>query len=245
VGSAVERFQPGNDVFGISGDSFAEYTCRPEGRAIAPKPASLTFEQAAAVPLAALTALQGLRDKGGLRAGQKVLVNGASGGVGTFAVQIAKALGAEVTGVTSTKNLELVSSLGADRVLDYTREDFTRSDERYDVLLDNAGGRSWSDVKRVLADRAILVRVGGPKGGRILGAVKHLLVMRVASIGSSQTVALFLARPNRDDLLTLRDLVEEGKLRPAIDRTYELSRVPEALEYLGTKHARAKVVITV
>ena len=245
VGAAVEHFQPGDDVFGISGDSFAEYVCRPEDRAIVPKPSGLTFEQAAAVPLAALTALQGLRDKGRVQAGQKVLINGASGGVGTFAVQIAKALGAEVTGVTSTQNVDLVRSLGADHVVDYTRGDFTRSGKRYDVLLDNAGGRSWSDVKRVLVEKGILVRVGGPKGGPILGAVKHLLVMKVASIGSSQTVALFLAKPNRDDLLVLRDLVEEEKLRPAIDRTYELKEVPEALEYLGTKHARAKVVISV
>src|SRR5262249_38675379 len=151
-------------------------------------------------------------------AGQKVLVNGASGGVGTFAVQIAKAFGAEVTGVTSTQNVELVRSLGADHVVDYTREDFTRSEERYDLLLDNAGGRSWADVKRVLVDRGVLVRVGGPKGGPVLGAVKHLFVMKVASIRSSQTVALFLARPNRDDMLVLRDLVEDGKLTPTIDR---------------------------
>jgi NADPH:quinone reductase-like Zn-dependent oxidoreductase len=207
--------------------------------------ASLTFEQAATVPVAALTALQGLRDKGGLQSGQKVLINGASGGVGTFAVQIAKSLGAEVTGVCSTGNVDLVGSLGADQVIDYTRQDFTRSDVRYDLMLDVAGSRSWSECKRVLADEATFVIVGGPKTNRLLGPLSHVAKVRLASLRASQKVVFFLAKMNKEDLVVLQELLEAGRVTPVIDRRYELSKVPEALGYLGEGHASGKVVVTV
>jgi NADPH:quinone reductase-like Zn-dependent oxidoreductase len=245
VGENVTQFQPGDEVFGVKAGAFAEYVSVSEDRAVAPKPPNVTFEHAAAVPVAAITALQGLRDKGRLQPGQKIVINGSSGGVGTFAVQIAKALGAEVTAVCSTRNVELVRSLGADHVIDYTRDDFTLTGERYDLMLDNAGGRSWSDCKRVLADKATLVVVGGPKGNRLLGPASHLIGARLASIGASQSAVPFLATPNRDDLLALYDLVETGKITPVIDRRYELSEISAALDYLGDRHARGKVVVTV
>lgn len=245
VGADVERFRPGDEVFGGSLGAFAEYVCAPASRAVAPKPAGLTFEQAAAVPVAALTALQGLRDKGGLRSGQKVLVNGASGGVGTFAVQVAKALGAEVTGVCSTGNVELVRSLGADEVVDYAREDFTLSGKRYDLLLDVAGGRSWSEITRVLAPEARVVVVGGPKTNRWLGPLAHLARMRLASIRGSRSVVTFLTKMNGDDLATLAGLLEAGTVTPVIDRTYPLDEIRDAVRYLGEGHARGKVVLVV
>jgi len=247
VGGAVTDFRPGDAVFGgTSGGAFAEYVCVPETGALVPKPASLTFEQAAAVPTAAVTALQGLRDHGGLRPGQTVLVNGASGGVGTFAVQLAKALGAaEVTGVCSTRNLDLVSSLGADHVIDYTREDFIRSGRRYDLLLDVAGSRPWSDCRRVLGDKATLVLVGAPKANRWFGPLGHIAGVRLASLRASQRVVFFVAKFNRADFLVLRELLEAGKVTPVIDRRYELSELPAALGYLGEGHARAKVVVAV
>ena len=208
-------------------------------------PANVTFEQAGTVGVAAITALQGLRDKGRVQTGQRVLINGASGGVGTFAVQIAKALGAEVTGVCRTGNVELVRSLGADHVIDYTLEDFTRSGERYDVLLDNAGSRPWSECRGVLTDRGTYVSVGGPKGGWLLGGADRLLKAKLASIRATQTVAPFIAKPNGDDMRAVAELMESGKVAPVIDRRYELGRIAEAFDYLAQWHARAKIAIAV
>jgi NADPH:quinone reductase-like Zn-dependent oxidoreductase len=244
VGTDVADFRSGDEVFGVRSGAFAEYVCAKD--AIALKPSNVTFEQAAAVPVAAVTALQGLRDKGQLEPGQRVLVNGASGGVGTFAVQIAKWLGAEVTGVCSTRNVELVRSLGAVHVVDYTREDFTRGGARYDLLLDVAGGRSWPELTRVLTPNATLVMAGGPKVNRLIGvSARHLIRLRWASLIGSRRALVFLARPNRADLELLAELLEAGTVRPVIDRQYELSEVPDALRYLGEGHARGKVVITV
>jgi NADPH:quinone reductase-like Zn-dependent oxidoreductase len=242
VGKDVTHVQPGDEVFGARSGALAEYVCVRD--AVVRKPANITLEQAAAVPVAAITALQGLRDKGGLQPGQRVLVNGASGGVGTFAVQIAKALGAEVTGVCSTGNVDLVRSLGADHVVDYTREDFTRSGRRYDLLLDVAGSRSWSECKRVLEPKATLVIVGAPKGNRLLGPLSHIIRLRLASVGSSRTVVFFIAKLNRADLDVLRELIEAGKVTPFVDRTYPLSDTAGAFRYLGEGHARGKVVVT-
>jgi NADPH:quinone reductase-like Zn-dependent oxidoreductase len=198
------------------------------------------------VPVAAITALQGLRDKGQLQAGQHVLINGASGGVGTFAVQIAKALGAEVTGVCSTRNVELVRSLGADHVVDYTAEDFTRSDRRYDLMLDVAGGRSWSEYRRVLKPQAKVVIVGAPKGSRVLGPLRHIIRLRVASLlRGSRKAVFFIAKTNRADLEILRELIEAGKVKPVVDKSYPLADTRDAFRYLGEGHARGKVVVTV
>ena len=244
VGRDVTEFRPGDEVFGRSG-AFAEYVCVPADEALALKPANLTFEQAAAVPLAALTALQGLRDTGQLQPGGKVLINGASGGVGTFAVQIAKALGAEVTGVCSTRNVDLVRSLGADHVIDYTQEDFTRSDRRYDLMLDLAGSRSWSACRRVLNPQATLVIVGAPKGNRLLGPLSHMVRVRLAALRSSQKAVFFIAKINKEDMVVLRELLEAGKVTPVIDRRYELSDIADALRYLGEGHAQGKIVLTV
>lgn len=244
IGARVTQFAPGDEVFGGRNGAFAEYVS--VRNAIAPKPANLTFEEAAAVPVAAITALQGLRDKGALEPGQKVLVNGASGGVGTFAVQIAKALGAaHVTGVCSTRNVEVVRSLGADDVVDYTKQDFTHSAERYDVLLDIAGNRSFSECRRVLSRTGRLVIVGGPKTNKLLAPMPHMAGTVVASLIRSQKAIAFLAKLNREDLAVLRDLLEAGKVTPAIDRRYTLDEAPEALRYLGEGHARAKIVIAV
>jgi NADPH:quinone reductase-like Zn-dependent oxidoreductase len=204
VGGNVGRFKPGDEVFGAGTGTLAECVAVAEDGLVA-KPANLSFEQAAAVPVAGLTALQGLRDKGRVRPGQRVLVNGASGGVGTFAVQLAKALGAEVTGVCSTSNLDMVASLGADRVIDYTREDFTRTDRRYDLLLDVAGSRSWSACRRVLTPEATLVLVGAPKGTALLGPLGHILEVRLASLPAGQKVRFFISKLNRQDLEDLRD----------------------------------------
>jgi NADPH:quinone reductase-like Zn-dependent oxidoreductase len=245
VGKNVTQFRPGDEVFGGRNGAFAEYLCAREDRAVVPKPANVTFEEAAAVPIAAITALQGLRDKGQLQPGQKVLINGASGGVGTFAVQIAKALGAEVTGVCSTRNVEMVRSLGADHVVDYTREDFTRADERYDLMLDVAGSRSWSECKRILNPRATLVVVGAPKGNRLLGPLSHVVKVRLAALRSSQKVVFFIAKFNKPDMGILQEFLESGKVKPVIDRRYELSEIADAFRYLGEGHCRAKVVITV
>jgi NADPH:quinone reductase-like Zn-dependent oxidoreductase len=218
VGTNVTQFRPGDEVFGARNGAFAEYVCVREDRGVVLKPAKLTFEQAAAVPVAALTALQGLRDKGQIQPGQKVLINGASGGVGTFAVQIAKALGAETTGVCSTRNVDLVRSLGADHVIDYTQEDFTRSDQRYDLMLDIAGSKSWPECRRVLNPQAILVIVGGPKTNRLIGPVSHLVKVRLAALRSSQKVGFFLAKMNKADMVALRELLEAGDVTPVIDR---------------------------
>jgi len=245
VGKDVTQFRPGDEVFGGRDGAFAEYVCVREERAVVPKPANVTFEQAAAVPIAAITALQGLRDKGQIQPGHMVLINGASGGVGTFAVQIAKALGAEVTGVCSTRNVDLVGSIGADHVVDYSREDFTRSDRRYDLMLDVAGSRSWSECTRVLDPQATLVIVGAPKGNRLLGPLSHIVKVRLAALRSSRKVVFFIAKFNKEDMQVLQELLETGKVTPVIDKRYALSEIADALRYLGEGHARGKIVITV
>jgi NADPH:quinone reductase-like Zn-dependent oxidoreductase len=244
VGSDVTGFRPGDEVFGGRNGACAEYVCA-RARFVALKPAHLTFEEAAAVPTSALTALQGLRDRGKLQPGQKVLINGASGGVGTFAVQIAKALGGEVTAVCSTRNVELARSLGADHVVDYTREDFTRSGERYDLLFDNAGSRSWSECKRVLKPQATVVLVGGQMGGRVLGPLGHVVGMKLAALPGRRKATFFVAKFNPEDLETLRAWLEAGTVRPVVDRRYTLSEVADAFRYMGEGHAQGKVVITV
>jgi NADPH:quinone reductase-like Zn-dependent oxidoreductase len=243
VGDGRTDFAPGDEVYGGRTGAFAEYVC--VKNAIAPKPSNITFEQAAAVPIAGLTALQGLRDHGRLEAGQKVLINGASGGVGTFAVQIAKAFGADVTAVCSTRNVELVRSLGADRVVDYTSEDFTRGDERYDLMLDVAGGRSWRELKRVLKPEATYVLVGSMRKSRLLGPAGHLVKVRLAALRASQTFKFFIAKLNAQDLLVMKELIESGQVTPHVERTYPLSETAEALRYIGQGHAQAKIAITV
>ena len=244
VGGNVTRFQPGDAVFGAVRGAFAEYVCAPESR-LAKKPANLTFELAAAIPVAGLSALQGLRDKGQIRAGQKVLINGAAGGVGTFAVQIARSFGANVTGVCSTANVELVRSIGADHVVDYTRNDFTQSGEQYDLMLDCVGNRSMSACRRVLTPRGTFVVVGMKPGSRGMGLIAHLLDVLVSSWFVSQNVVFFLASVNPGDLLLLTELIEKNELTPVIDRRYSLDEVPEAFRYLNKGHARGKVVIDV
>jgi NADPH:quinone reductase-like Zn-dependent oxidoreductase len=244
VGRDVTGFQPGDEVFGGRSGALAEYVCA-RVRSVALKPAHLTFDEAAAVPTSALTALQGLRDRGQIQPGQNVLINGASGGVGTFAVQIAKALGAEVTAVCSTGNVDLVRSIGADRVVDYTREDFTRSDQRYDLMFDNAGSRSWSECKRVLKPHATVVLVGGQMGGRLFGPLGHVIKMRLAAVLSSRKAVFFIAKFNSADMEVLRELLEAGEVKPVVDRRYELSEIAEAFRYMGEGHAQGKVVITV
>jgi NADPH:quinone reductase-like Zn-dependent oxidoreductase len=244
VGKDVKEFQPGDEVFGTSGAAWAEYACALEDRLVS-KPANLSFEEAAAVPVAALTALQALRDKGRIQPGQKVLINGASGGVGTFAVQIAKSFGAEVTGVCSTRNVELVRSLGADRVVDYTQEDFTKRGERHDLMLDIAGNRSFFDFRRALTPKATVVLIGGRMTYRGLGPLPHLLGTLLTSRGRSQTVTFFVSKSTKEDLAVLRELLEAGRVRPVIDKKYQLSEAADALGYLGEGHARGKVVISV
>lgn len=236
VGKDVTRLRVGDSVYGEAVGAFAEYACVPE-RWLARKPARLTFEQAAAVPMAGVTALQGLRDGGKIQAGQKVLVHGASGGVGSFAVQIAKALGAEVTGVCSTKNVEMVKSLGADHVVDYTREDFTRGGVRYDLLLDTIGNRSLRACRRVLAPKAVYVFIGGP--------MWHLAASMLARPFVSQDVKAVVAKRSSADLEFLAALTEDGKVTPVIDRTYKLDQVADAIRYLEEGHACGKVVITI
>jgi NADPH:quinone reductase-like Zn-dependent oxidoreductase len=242
IGAGVADLAPGDEVYGCQGGAFAEYVAA--STAVGRKPSNLSFEEAAAVPIAGLTALQGLRDHGGVRPGRKVLVNGASGGVGTFAVQIAKALGAEVHAVCSTRNVEQARELGADRVFDYTREDFTRSDARYDVLFDNAGNRSWRAMRRVLVPAGTIVLVGGPRRKRMLGPLGHVVRVMLASKLGRRRAVFFMAKPNRDDLATLRDLIEAGDVRPAIEQRYELARIAEAMRRMGEGHARAKIVVT-
>jgi NADPH:quinone reductase-like Zn-dependent oxidoreductase len=244
VGCNVKQFRAGDDVFGVSSGSFAEYVCVPED-SIVHKPANLTFEQAAAVPCAALSALQGLRNSGQLQEGQKVLINGAAGGVGTCAVQIAKALGAEVTGVCSTRNVEMVRSLGADRVIDYTRDDFAKGGQHYDVLLDNVGNRSFAVCRRSLKPNGVYVVVGGPKKGRVLGPVKRMVGAIAAFMFVSQKAAPFFAQPNKGDLTVLQGFLESGALVPVVDRCYALSEAGNALAYLEQGHAQGKIVILI
>jgi len=243
VGRNVTEFQPGDEVFGMSIRTFAEYvSVRNVG--IILKPAKMTFEEAAAVPVAATTALQGLRDKGQIRPGQKVLINGASGGVGTFAVQIAKSFGANVTGVCSPRNVDMVRSIGADRVIDYTREDFTRDGQRYDLIFDVAGNHSFSDCRRALSPNGTLVLAGqsGREKTSILPLFKAFLLSRFMR---RQKLVPFIAKRSKEDLTLLKELMEAGKVTPVIDRHYPLSEVREAIRYLGEGHARGKVVITV
>ena len=244
VGEHVKVFQPGDGVFGTGAGAWAEYALAREIR-LARKPGNLSFEEAAAVPIAGITALQALRDKGRVQPGQKVLINGASGGVGTFAVQLAKAFGAEVTAVCSTGNVDQARSLGADHVVDYTQEDFTERDERHDLMLDIAGSRSFFAFRRVLTPEATVVVVGGPMTYRGLGPLPHIAGTFLASKGRSQTVTFFVAKITTEDLDILRELLEAGRVIPVIDRGYELSQAPDALRYLGEGHARGKVVITV
>ena len=248
VGKNVTQFKPGDDVFGGRTGAFAEYLCARAAGSVALKPASVTFEQAASVPIAGITALQGLRDKGKIESGQKVLINGASGGVGTFAVQIAKSFGADVTGVCSTKNLDMVRSLGADQVIDYTKEDFTKSAQGYDVILDNVANRSLSECRRVLNPNGkyVLIGGGGVNESRWLGpGLTHALKAMVLSRFVSQKMGMMLAELNQKDLTVLGDLMQSGKVKPVIDRKYKLSEIPEAIRYLEEGHARGKVVITV
>ena len=243
VGRNVNRFKPGDEVFGGRTGAFAQYVLVREDRAVALKPANLTFEQAASVGVAAITALQGLRDKGQIQPGQKVLINGASGGVGTFAVQIAKSFGAEVTGVCSTRNVNMVRSIGADRVIDYTKEDFTKGAERYDLILDNVGNHSLLESRRALKPKGKYIMVGGPSG-RWIDPLPRALNALVLSRFVSQDIRMFLAELNKEDLTILRDLMQAGKVKPVIDRQYRLTEVPEAIRYLEAGHARGKVVIT-
>jgi len=244
VGKEVTQFQPGDEVFGLCKGCFAEYACAREDK-IVPKPSNLTFEQAAAVPTSALTALQALRDKGEVAAGQRVLIIGASGGVGTFAVQLAKVFGAEVTGVCSTPKLDLVRSIGADHVVDYTREDIAQTGERYDVILDTAGNRSLANLRGALTPRGTLVIVGGEEGGKWLAGTDRQLRAAVLSPFVSQRLRSFVAAARLEDLEFLKGLLESGKLTPVIDRTYSLSEAPEAIRYLMGGHARGKLVLTV
>ena len=242
VGRNVTQFQPGDEVFGMRSAAFAEYVCGMEKNFV-PKPAGLTFEQAAAVPVAAETALQGLRDKGQIRPGQKVLINGASGGVGTFAVQIAKSFGADVTGVCSPRNVDMVRSIGAERVIDYTREDFTRDGQRYDLIFDVAGNHSSSDCRRALSPNGTLVLAG--QSGRKKPTILPFLTTPVVSRFVRQKLVTFVTKHSNEDLVALKELSEAGKVTPVIDRRYPLREVPEAIRYLGEGHPRGKVVITV
>lgn len=258
VGRNVTQFKLGDEVFGVCisdpqargtgvwvhrQGAFAQYVCAPES-VLALKPDSISFEEAASVPVAAFTALQGLRDKGRLQPGQKVLINGAAGGVGTFAVQIAKSLGAEVTGVCSTRNMDMVRSIGADHVIDYIQEDFTRRAQRYDLILDCVGNHSLSEYRRVLNPNGICIMVGDLTGRGIIGILARVISALMLSRFVSQKFIMILARPNQKDLTLMHDLMKAGKVKAVIDKRYRLNEVPEAIRYLEEKHARGKVVIT-
>jgi NADPH:quinone reductase-like Zn-dependent oxidoreductase len=245
--AAAGQFKLGDDVFGGKNGALAEYVCVLADRAVALKPANITFEQAASVPVAGVTALQGLRDIGKIQRGQKVLINGASGGVGTFAVQIAKSFGAEVTGVCSTRNLDMVRSIGADHVIDYNKEDFTKGAERYDLLFDLVGNHSFSERRRILNPNGICVMAGiggsGPNYGQAVGVLGGELKAFLGSKFVSQKFVAFIAKLNKEDMTILHDLLQSGKVTPVIDRTYKLSETAEAMRYLEEGHARGKVVI--
>src|SRR5256884_2662806 len=248
VGKNVTKYKPGDEVFGGSTGAFAQYLCRRATGSVAPKPAGLTVEQAASINIAGITALQGVRDKGKVEPGQKVLINGASGGVGTFAVQIAKSYGADVTGVCSTGNIDVVRSLGADHVIDYTKEDFTKGDQKYDVILDNVANHSLSECRRVLTPNGIYVMIGGGSANEqgFLGGLGKALNAAVYSRFVKQKMGMMMAQPSPQDLTLLAELVQSGKLKTVIDRTYKsLSEVPDAIRYLEEGHARGKVVIAV
>jgi NADPH:quinone reductase-like Zn-dependent oxidoreductase len=244
VGKDVTRFQPGDEVFGIGKGSYAEYTRVPEDK-LAPKPANLSFEQAAVVPISGLTALQGVRDKGQVQPGQKVLIIGASGGVGTFAVQIAKSFGADVTGVCSTTKVDLVRSLGADQVIDYTREDFAEREQRYDVILDTGGHSSLLHLRRALTPKGMLVIVGSETDGRWIGGFDRSIRALLLSPFLGQKLVALASSENAEDLIAIKELIEAGKVTPVMDRTFSLSEAPKAIRYLEEGHARGKVAITV
>jgi NADPH:quinone reductase-like Zn-dependent oxidoreductase len=243
VGRAVTQFKPGDEVFGARTGAFGQYVTIRANRVVA-KPSNATFEEAATIPVAALTALQGLRDQAKVTPGQKVLINGASGGVGTFAVQLAKWLGAEVTGVSSGRNVELVRSIGADHTIDYTKEDFTKGAQRYDAIIDNVGNHSLSDLRRVLTPNGTYVMIGGPSG-RWIAPFPRVIAMMVQKRFVDQKMRFFISEASPQDLTILRDLVQSGTIKPVIDRRYSLSETPKAIEYLETGRARGKVVIVV
>jgi NADPH:quinone reductase-like Zn-dependent oxidoreductase len=247
VGKNVTQYKPGDEVFGGKTGAFAEYVCPRANRAVAIKPPNVTFEQAASINIAGLTALQAVRDQGKIQAGQKVLINGASGGVGTFAVQIAKSYGADVTGVCSTKNVELVQSLGADRVIDYSKEDFTKGDQKYDVILDNVANHSLSEFRKVLTPKGKYVMIGGGRANEqgVVGKMLRPLKAMVMSKFVNQQMGMMMADMNHNDLALLGDMMQSGKLKAVIDRTYKLSEVPAAIGYVEEGHARGKVVIMV
>jgi NADPH:quinone reductase-like Zn-dependent oxidoreductase len=247
VGKDVTQFKPGDDVFGGKSGALAEYLCVPADGGIALKPANVTFEQAAGVQVAGCTALQALRDTGKVQPGQKVLINGASGGVGTFAVQIAKSFGAQVTGVCSTRNVDLVRSLGADHVIDYSSEDFTKSDERYDVIIDNVGTQPLSGFREILKPKGIYIMIGagGPDEGGLIGPMGRLAQTLLMSPFIGQKMGMMMAKVSQSDLKALADLMQAGKVTTVIDRTYPLSEVREAVRYLESGRARGKVIITV
>jgi len=247
VGKNVTQFKPGDEVFGGRDGAFAEYVCPRADRAVTLKPANITFEQAASVNIAGITALQAVRDKGKVQPGQKVLINGASGGVGTFAVQIAKSFGADVTGVCSTRNLDMVRSLGADHVIDYTKEDFAKGDQRYDVVLDNVPNHSLSECRRVLNPQGkyVMIGGGGPNDNRWVGPFRRVIHTLLISPFVSQKMGMMMAELKKSDLAILGDMMQSGKVKPVIDRTYRLSELPAAIAYLEEGHARGKVVITV
>jgi NADPH:quinone reductase-like Zn-dependent oxidoreductase len=243
VGGSVKQFQPGDEVFGWCNGAFAEYACAEENNLLA-KPSNLTLEQAAAVGDSAFTALNAVRDQGEVQPGQRVVINGASGGVGTFAIQIAKSFGADVTGVCSTKNVEMVRSIGANRVIDYTKEDFGQADQRYDVMLDLVGNRSLSDCMGTLSRQGTYVLVGVSDMDRWFGLARQIKALSLSPF-VRQSVRVFIVKHNRADLAVLKQLVEAGKVTPVIDRRYPLREVPEALRYQGEGHARGKIIITV
>jgi NADPH:quinone reductase-like Zn-dependent oxidoreductase len=243
VGRSVTELQPGDEVFGWCEGSFAEYAAVPEGQ-LRLKPANLTFEQAAAVPISGFAALQALRDTGGVQPGQQVVIIGASGGVGSFAVQLAKAFGAEVTGVCSTNSMEMVRSIGADHVVDYTQQDFTQTGQRYDLILEMAGNRSLSDLRRALTPKGTLVLVGGSGGKWFMGTGRGLRAVLVSPF-VGQRLRLFLSKERGADLEVLKELIEAGKVTPVIDRTFPLSETPEAIRHVGERSTQGKTVITV
>lgn len=241
VGKEVTQFKAGDEVFGARSGAFAEYVCARD--VIIQKPVNIAFEQAGGIAVAAITALQGLRDHGRLQPGQKILINGASGGVGTFAVQIAKALGAQVTAVCSPQNVDLIRSLGADHVINYTSEDYTRTGEQYDLMLDIAGSHPWHENKKVLKPQSTYVIVGAPKSNRWIGPLTFIIKTRLAAIGASQKIIFFVAEFKRDDFLFLKDLFESCQVRTIVDRVYPLDQISEAMRYLGTGHAKGKIIV--